>query len=224
MIKELRAWTHKYNKQGRYSPIGQTFHWAMAALILFQLGWGFWTDWMMPGGDKIRAYQIHSAVGLLILLLGLLRYLWKMTIPSGVQNDADELGWQSTFANITHWLFYIAFIGLPISGWVMWSSIAPPGPLYVAGVLPWPQLPLSGLDYELQLHLLDAAEDVHTLLVILLLVLVPAHAGAALKHHFWDRHDVLTAMLPQVPDWEDDRAAELHRQQAQSPPKESGAG
>jgi cytochrome b561 len=224
MIEELRAWTRKYNEQGRYSPIGQTFHWTMAALILFQLGWGLWTDWIMPGGDKIRAYQIHSAAGLPVLLLGILRFLWRVTIPSGVENDADELGWQTTFANVTHWLFYIAFFGLPLSGWLMWSSIAQPGPLYLAGVLPWPQLPLSGLDYELQLRLLDLAEDVHHSLVILLLALVPAHAGAALKHHFWDRHDVLTAMLPQVPDWEDRRADELHRQQAPAPPKSSGAG
>lgn len=224
MIEQLRAWTRKYNEQGRYSPIGQTFHWVMAALILFQLGWGIWTGWMMPGGDKIRAYQIHSAVGLPVLLLGLLRFLWRITIPSGVENDADELGWQSHFANATHWLFYIAFFGLPISGWVMWSSIAAPGPLYLGGAVPWPQLPLSGLDLMTQMRILDVAEDVHHLLVILLFVLVPAHAGAALKHHFWDRHDVLTAMLPQVPDWEDDRAERLHGEPAPNSRQESGAG
>ena len=39
-------------------------------------------------------------------------------------------------------------------------------------------------------------------MAVVLLVLIPAHVGAALKHHFWDRHDVLQGMLPQIPDWE----------------------
>jgi cytochrome b561 len=50
------------------------------------------------------------------------------------------------------------------------------------------------------MSLLDLAEDVHWYSIILLLVLLPAHVGAALVHHFWWRHDVLSAMLPEIPD------------------------
>src|SRR3546814_13339568 len=64
MIAGLRTWGNSYTQRGRYSPVGIAFHWVMAALILFQMGWGFWTDWMMPGGDKVFAYQVHSAAGL----------------------------------------------------------------------------------------------------------------------------------------------------------------
>ena len=223
MIERLRAWGNSYTKQGRYSPVGILFHWVMAALILFQIGWGFWTDWMMPGGDKVRAYQIHSAAGLPILLLVFLRIFWRVLIDDPY-NDADTQGLQTTVAHVTAYLFYLTFFTLPLSGWVMWSALVSPGPLYVGGVLPWPQVPLESLEPLTRYAILDIAEDVHTASIILLLVLIPAHAGAALKHHFWDRHDVLRGMLPEVPDWEGRPGAGTNNRPAQPSPKESGAG
>lgn len=223
MLEQLRAWAREHTEQDRYSPVGVAFHWIMAALVLFQLGWGFYTSWAAPGGDKLFAYQVHSAVGLPILILALLRGAWRLVIP-GPENDADTLGWQSIAAHVTHWLFYIAFFGLPLSGWVMWSALAAPGPLYMAGVLPWPQVPLDSLDIGTRFVILDLAEDVHAALIVLLLVLIPGHAGAALKHHFWDRHDVLRGMLPEIPDWEDPRPDSQHKPREPRSPQGSGAG
>jgi cytochrome b561 len=223
MIERLRAWGNSYSSRGRYSPVGIAFHWIMAALILFQVGWGFWTDWMMPGGDKVAAYQVHSAAGLPVLLLALARMAWRILITDPY-NDADRQGVQTTIAHVTAMLFYVTFFTLPLSGWVMWSSLAAPGPLYLAGVLPWPQVPLQGLEPLTRYAILDLAEDVHIASVILLLLLIPAHAGAALKHHFWDRHDVLRGMLPEVPDWEDDRTTRTNRPPAPGSPKGSEAG
>lgn len=216
MIERLRAWGNSYTERGRFSPVGIAFHWIMAALILFQIGWGFWTDWMMPGGDKIAAYQIHSAAGLPILLLAMGRMLWRMAIRDPY-NDADDKGAQTQIAHVTAMLFYVTFFTLPLSGWAMWSSIAAPGPLYLGGLIPWPQMPLSGLATETRYIVLDLAEDVHTASVILLLALIPAHVAAALKHHFWDRHDVLRGMLPEIPDWEDRRTATPNSGPAHSP-------
>ncbi len=223
MIERLRAWGNSYTKRGRYSPIGITFHWVMAALILFQIGWGFWTDWMMPGGDKVRAYQIHSAAGLPVLVLAIARIVWRMLIDDPY-NDADRQGWKTTIAHVTAYLFYVAFFTLPLSGWIMWSSVAAPGPLYLGGILPWPQMPLQGLEATTRFVILDLAEDLHIASVILLLVLIPAHVGAALKHHFWDRHDVLKGMLPEIPDWEDKRTKTQHKSPAPRLPQGSEAG
>jgi cytochrome b561 len=210
MLEKLRAWASRHTEQDRYSPVGVAFHWVMALLVLFQLGWGFYADFLMPGGDKLHAYQVHGAVGLPILVLTFFRAAWRILIPGPV-NDADRLGWQTTAAHVTHLLFYLCFLGLPLSGWVMWSSVAPPGPLRLAGVLPWPQVPLDQLPAETQFVALRAAERVHYWLIVLLLVLIPAHVGAALKHHFWDRHDVLRGMLPEIPDWEDPREEPQHK-------------
>jgi cytochrome b561 len=223
MLDRLRAWARTHTEQDRYSPVGIAFHWSMAALVLFQLGWGYYADFLMPGGDKLHAYQVHSAVGLPILVLTIFRAAWRMLIP-GPFNDADRLGWQTAVAHVTHMLFYLCFLMLPLSGWIMWSAVAPPGPLYLAGIIPWPHVPLDSLPEEMRFAALSSAERVHHWLIVLLLVLIPAHAGAALKHHFWDRHDVLRGMLPEVTDWEDPQGAKPHRPREPRLPPESGAG
>jgi cytochrome b561 len=132
MTDRLHAWVGRYAEKDRYSPIGIAFHWVMAALVLFQLGWGFYSSWLPPGGDKLMSYQVHSAAGLPILVLAAGRLAWRIVVPGPV-NDADRLGWQTQVAYATHYLFYVAFFGLPLSGWLMWSSIAEPGPLYQIG-------------------------------------------------------------------------------------------
>jgi Cytochrome B561 len=210
MIRALRAWARTHSERSRYTPVGIAFHWVMAFLVLFQLGWGYYTSWLPAGGDKLFAYQVHSSVGLPILLLAIARFGWRLMIP-GPENDADRQGWPTQVAYAFHYLFYVAFFGLPLSGWAMWSSVAEPGPLYLGGVLPWPQLPFDQLSLTLRWRILDWAEDIHLALVIMLLIIVPMHAGAALKHHFWDRHDVLRGMLPEIPDAEDPREASSRR-------------
>jgi cytochrome b561 len=210
MIRNLRAWARSHTERSRYSPVGIGFHWVMAFLVIFQLGWGYYTSWLPAGGDKIYGYEVHSAVGLTILLLALGRFGWRLMIPGPV-NDADRQGWQSYAAYALHYVFYITFFGLPLSGWAMWSSVAEPGPLYVAGRLPWPQLPFDQMPLTMRWRIMDMAEDVHHVLVITLLLIIPLHVVAALKHHFWDRHDVLRGMLPEIPDVEDPQGAPPHR-------------
>ncbi|AMK17344.1 MULTISPECIES: cytochrome b [Sphingobium] len=210
VVGALREWARGHTEQSRYSPVGIAFHWVMAFLVLFQLGWGYYCSWLPAGGDKLLAYQLHSAVGLPILLLALGRLGWRLMIPGPV-NDADRQGWQTQTAYALHYVFYIAFFGLPLSGWAMWSSIAEPGPLYMAGIVPWPQLPFDQLSLTTRWRIMDLAEDVHLALVFTLLAVIPIHVVAALKHHFWDRHDVLRGMLPAIPDAEDPRGETTHR-------------
>lgn len=223
MIDRLRAWAAMHTERDRYSPVGIAFHWVMAALVLFQLGWGFYTGFLMPGGDKLFAYQVHSAVGLPILVLAILRFAWRIVIPGPV-NDADRQGVQTKLAYATEYIFYVCFFGLPLSGWAMWSSVADPGPLYLAFVLPWPQMPLEELSLTARWTIMDVAEDVHHILVWTLMVLVPIHVAAALKHHFWDRHDVLRGMLPEVQDEEDPREGQRHKPRLEPLPQGSEAG
>lgn len=223
MINSVRAWAKTYTDRGRYSPVGVVFHWVMAFLVLFQLGWGWYTSFLMPGGDKIVSYQVHSAAGLPILILAVGRFAWRIAIP-GPENDADTQGWQSQTVYAIHYLLYLCFFGLPLSGWAMWSAEAAPGPLYLAGVIPWPQMPLEELSLEWRWAIMDVAEDVHHLLVWLLMFIVPLHVAAALKHHFWDRHDVLRGMLPEIPDAEQPRGDGRNKPQEPRLPAPSEAG
>ncbi|MBB5984909.1 cytochrome b [Sphingobium lignivorans] len=214
MIEAIRAWAARHTAERRYSPIGQVFHWTMAALILFQLGWGWYMSRLPAGGDKLRAFEVHAEIGLLMLMLALLRLLWRFIVPAPI-NDANDLGWQTRAAYVTHVLFYICFFGLPLSGWAMWSAIDGGPPLRLAGVIPWPLMPFAATPVPVQWLALHWGESIHAILILLLIVMIPLHVGAALKHHFWNRHDVLRGMLPELPE---DAPLEVPRHGLQPPP------
>lgn len=196
LVAKIQAWARKDTRDEKdYSPVGQFFHWTMAALVVFQLWWGWFVGRLPVGPEKLEGYQLHSRVGVLILVLILLRAVWRLMVP-GPTNDADKPGWQSFAAHALHYAFYFILVALPISGWAMWSSMAAEQPLSLAGVAPWPQLPFEGLPRETRWAIMRWAETIHLALVWALLVLIPMHVGAALKHHFWDRDDVLAGMTP----------------------------
>jgi cytochrome b561 len=199
MIAAIREWAARHTAERRYSPVGQLFHWTMALLISFQLYWGWAMGRLPAGGDKWQAYSLHAELGLAMLLLAALRAVWRLAVPGPI-NDADRLGWQTWAAHVTHILFYVCFFGLPLSGWAMWSALGEAPPLEVAGIAPWPHMPFDAVPVSLQWWILDWAEGLHAFLVILLVAMLPLHVGAALKHHFWDRHDVLRGMLPELPE------------------------
>jgi cytochrome b561 len=77
---------------------------------------------------------------------------------------------------------------IPLSGWLM-SSAKGFQTVYF-GVLPIPDL----LEKNKELGALLA--EVHEYLNLLLILTVVGHVGAALKHHFIDKDDILTRMLP----------------------------
>jgi cytochrome b561 len=209
MIRGIRRWAKRHTHKGRYTPVGIAFHWVMAALVLFQLIYGWAMERFPVGGDKLAAYRLHSEIGLTLLLLALLRFVWRAIVPGPI-NDADTPGWQATAASITHVLFYALFALLPLSGWAMWSALQPPEPLSLAGAIPVPPMPFSALSSEWQRWVLAFAEDAHALGIVGLALLVPLHVGAALKHHFWDRHDVLEGILPEIPDSSSHPARQKH--------------
>jgi cytochrome b561 len=197
MIERLRRWARRHTRRRLYSPVGVAFHWTVASLIVFQLWWGWRTSRLPVGPDKLEAYEMHSQVGLAILVITLLRLVWRLMIPGPV-NDADKPGWQSKAAHLTHVAFYICLIGMPLSGWAMLSATARDYDLSVAGVAPWPQLPLGGLAPPQRWAIEAWSEQIHWGFVIALLVLIPLHVGATLKHELIDRDDVLRGMLPGI--------------------------
>lgn len=197
IVTRLRRWARGHTRRGRYSPVGVTFHWVTAALVLFQLVWGWRVGRMPAGYDKLEAYVIHGRVGLLLLTLALLRIGWRMMVPGPI-NDADKPGWQSRAAHLTHLALYATLIALPLSGWAMLSATGPALAQAAAAPVPWPQLPLEHLAPAQRWMVELWSERIHFTLVMLLLVLLPLHVAATAQHHVLHRHDVLEGMLPGV--------------------------
>lgn len=186
-------WAEGHHRRGLYTPIGVAFHWVMAALVIFQLGYGWYLGWQPVGGDKYLGYQTHTEVGLTIMVLGTLRFLWRSQI--GAPENVDENSFAGRASRALQVWFYFSFFALPISGWVMWSTLPSDLPLSIAGVVPFPRLPFDQLSQELQFTLMQGAAQAHAWIVWITALAIPGHAGAAVLHYLVKRDRVLQSML-----------------------------
>lgn len=175
------------NPPARYTSTAIGLHWLVALALVATFGLGLYMTGLPFSPDKLRLYSWHKWAGVTIFLLVLLRLVWRATH----RPPAPPVGmpvWQQRAAAAVHGLLYVLMVAVPLSGWLM-SSAKGVQTVYF-GVLPLPDL--LAKDKELG-ELLAAA---HQALNFTMAGLVLAHAGAAIKHHFIDRDDVLARMLP----------------------------
>ena len=171
-----------------YTPVAKALHWLMAALLIGLLSLGFYMADLPLSPDKLQLYSWHKWVGVTVFLLVWLRLLWRLThrppaYPASMPRALQFL------AHGGHWALYALMIAIPLTGWLM--SSAKGFQTVWWGV--WPIPDLLAKDKELGHNL----QEVHEALNWLLVLLISGHAAAALKHHWIDRDDILTRMLPQ---------------------------
>lgn len=197
----LIEWAEGHHRRGVYSPIGITFHWVMAAMMVFQLGHGWYVAWLPAGGDKHLGFQTHTEIGLTLMALGSLRFFWKSQVQG--PQLVDEESFEGKASRLIQNWFYFSFFALPISGWVMWSTLPGDLPLSIAGIVPFPNLPFDQLSEALQQTLMRWAATAHLWIVWITLLAIPGHAGAAVLHYVIKKDRVLPSMLdlngPQQP-------------------------
>lgn len=177
-----------------YHPIGIFFHWLMAAMVFIQLWWGWRTSSLMAGYDKAEAYVIHAQLGAAILLVAFLRLGWRIIAPfvaPRLEKPEDLPGWQHLAAELTHWALYALMILLPVTGLLMIGSTAPDILERALGVSAF-----RDMDFVARAQLEHLMEKAHFVMVWAITGFIAIHVGAALKHHFVDRDDVLARMIP----------------------------
>jgi cytochrome b561 len=120
----------------------------MAALMIFQLGYGWYLGWQPVGGDKYLGYQTHTEVGLTIMLLGSLRFFWhsQLSGPDNVDEDVVDRPCQPLAAALV--LLQLLRVADQRLGDVV--HLPSDLPLSVAGVIPFPNLPFDQLSEGLQ--------------------------------------------------------------------------
>lgn len=178
----------------QYTAAAKTLHWLLAFLIGFMLllGWMMTTDILLDGPGKLVALHLHESLGMIILGLGVLRLMWRLT-NSPPLLPASTPRWARIAAHITHVILYILLIAMPLVGWMMISTM--PHNVLFFGLFPIPNLPvlpelLNKKDVRAVL------ENIHWILAWVVVGFVALHAGAALKHHFIERDAILLRMTP----------------------------
>lgn len=163
------------------------FHWLIFFMISGSLIMGFYMGDLPKGPEKLQFISWHKWAGVTIFMLVLMRLTWRLLNPPPALPSSMP-AWQVRAANATHLVLYLLMLAMPLSGWLMSSAKGYPTVWF--GVLPLPDL----LDKNHDLG--EALEEVHEILAFVILGLVGLHVAAAFKHHFVDRDDVLTRILP----------------------------
>jgi cytochrome b561 len=171
----------------RYSAVAQGFHWLVAILIVLQFTLGWTAEELPLGARKLARLDWHKSFGMTILMLAVLRLLWRLfnrppELPSGMSTLEKKL------ARATHVLFYVLIFVMPLTGWMM--SSAKNYSVSWFHQFTWPNL--IGPNEQS----FDLLRTTHDTLSWLLFALALLHILAALKHHFWNKDDVLKRMLP----------------------------
>ncbi len=171
----------------RWGGVAKALHWLMAVLILGLGAVGLVMADLANSPQKLKIYALHKSVGLTVLALALLRLAWRLLDRR--PRDLPMPRWQALAAHGAHLVLYILMLALPLSGWLFNSAAG--FPLQWFGQFNLPSL-TGGRDEALK----AIAHEVHELGWWLLVAVLAAHAGAALKHHFVDRDATLRRMLP----------------------------
>lgn len=170
-----------------YTLTAIRLHWLVFLLIFAAFSLGLYMADLPLSPDKLILYNYHKWMGITVLLLAVLRLLWRLT-HRPPELPGAMAGWERFAAHAMHFLLYVMIFAVPLTGWLM--SSAKGFQTVWFGVLPLPDL--IGKDKELGKQLAALHEFVN----YTMLALVVVHVAAALKHHFIVKDDILTRMIP----------------------------
>ncbi|MEO8723562.1 MAG: YceI family protein [Sphingobium sp.] len=178
-------------KAEQYSRSAIVLHWAIALLLLFQLGLGWHMMSMGQGAGMYSAFQFHKSVGILILVLSVARVGIRFAKPPPREVAMDRK--TALLVKAVHFGLYAFMIGAPLTGWAVVSTAKINIPTRLFGVLPWPHLPITKAWHGL-------AELGHWALAWIALGLILLHLAGAIRHHLGKHtaENVIGRMIPVV--------------------------
>ncbi len=175
----------------RYDSVAITLHWFIALAIILLIPMGFFMG-DFPDAIKFPSYTIHKSLGIVVLALSMLRFVWRLMNPPPAL-PAGMKPYEITLSKLTHWVFYFLIIAMPLSGWLMVSASQKyPTVFFWLGEVPFLPMP-EGIDKKATAHMF---KEYHELLAFGALGLLALHVGAALKHQFINRDNLFARMMP----------------------------
>ena len=188
------------NTSESWGWLARLLHWAMALMILFLLGVGFYmvevlgedSDSLM---QRYELTQVQKSWGFTVFALACLRVIWRFVNPTPAL--PDNMGsLERTLAHGGHIALYLCMFAMPLTGWLLASS----SPFNDADAYFQIKNMVFGL-FELPDPYPKGDEAttkfwsrIHFYVGLALTFVLAGHALAALKHHFVNRDDVLRRM------------------------------
>ncbi len=183
----------------RYTKVAITLHWVIALMIIGQLVTGIIMGYNLVDKSVLYPmYQFHKSLGLSILVLSILRLLWRLGHrPPAL--PAHMPVWEKWGARLSHYGFYFFMIFVPLSGWALVSTSSFGLPTSWFNLFIWPHIPgLETLPEATKTQVNQWSETFHVYMAYAMLGLLFLHIAAALKHHFIDKDNVMHHMIPLI--------------------------
>ncbi len=176
-------------RPARWNLLAIVLHWLAGALILFLLAEG----WAMAhagfnAATTFDLYQLHKSFGFVVLALTAARLGGRaaFTAPAA----APFALWEQRLAAFVQASLYVLTLAAILAGWLLVSTSPLPIPTRFFNLFVIPNI--AGPNGAL----FARATLAHELLAYAIAGLVALHVAGALKHHWIDRDDALTRMLP----------------------------
>lgn len=178
----------------RYGTVAIALHWLLALAIIGAFGVGLYMTDLPFSPARLKLYNWHKWAGVTILALSAARLLWRLAnrppaLPSHI--EAGMPAWQRSAHHGTHFLLYLFFFAVPLSGWAYSSAAG--FPIVWFGLLPLPDF------VSPDKALAETLKALHHYTAYGLGALVVLHVAAALKHQFVDRDGLIGRMWPARP-------------------------
>lgn len=177
------------SKIRRYSNTAVGLHWLTVVLVLCQAVLGYDYVNVAEGPQDLELFAWHRTVGVLILLTTLVRLGYRIANPPPPYSP-DLPRWERLVGTWNHRIFYVLLIALPLTGLTAVSAQTDGAFTALAFGIPLPVIPGVSQDVG------DLCGDIHVVLVVLLIALIPVHVAAALKHQLIDRMPAAGRMPP----------------------------
>jgi len=175
------------NTDDHYGKVSMAFHWLMLILLIAVFTTIELRVIFEKGTEEREAIKaLHFMLGLLVFMLVWIRLAlrFKQVTPDILPRLSDK---QELLAKIMHGALYLLMIVMPILGWL---TVSAAGKELLFFGIEVPSLIAKNKDLAHQL------EDIHKTIGEIGYYLIGLHAIAALFHHYVQKDDTLTRMLP----------------------------
>lgn len=176
----------RYNSIDAWGSVSRNVHWLMVLLFAGQITLGKFAHELSLSPQKLDLLVWHKSIGITLLLLASFRLIWRV---AGIRPETPPgtPDWERRAAALSHAVFYLLMLAIPVSGWLMNSAKNIPFKLF--RLVPWPALMGPSEPWG------EVFLRWHQSLVAAFIGLILLHVAAALRHHFIKRDQVLSRML-----------------------------
>lgn len=170
----------------RFDPVTRALHWLVALLVVATYALALYREGIPKGDLRTLITMIHMSLGASVFALALVRIFWRFAHAAPRPVPMSPLLQKAAHAG--HGLLYLAMLGVPLVGLVMyWAKGRTP---VLFGVMPLP--PMIGENKALA-HTL---EEAHEELGHLMMLAAFGHAAVAIWHHKVLKDGTLGRMWP----------------------------